>query len=95
MVNLQHTSRIQKYTQKRHSNQLGQKPPIPPFPIWDVDTIEYTNPSTDATYRPKQYPDPISRFATVQPLDRQTDRPTDGLGDRPVRIPAYAPLYWL
>ena len=46
-----------------------------------------THPSTDPTHYPKQHPDPISRFATVHFLDRPTDRPTNGLGDRSVRIP--------
>ena len=32
--------------------------------------------------------------ATVHPPDRQTNRSTDGLGDRPVRIPTYPLLYW-
>ena len=38
------------------------------------------------THHPKQHPDPISRFATIQPPDRQTD----GLGDMSVPTPAYS-----
>ena len=37
-----------------------------------------------------RHPDPVSRFARVHPSDRETDRPTDGLGDRSVPRPAYA-----
>ena len=52
-----------------------------------------THPSTDPTHHPKRHPDPISRFATVHPSDRQTDRPTNRwaiLGNRSVPRPAYA-----
>ena len=44
-------------------------------------------PSLDRSHHhPKQHPDPISRFATVDFPDKE--RPTEGMGDSPVRIPA-------
>ena len=54
-----------------------------PFPS-TISTLSNTPSSTDPTHHPKWHPDPISRFATVHPPDRQTDRPTDGLADRSV-----------
>jgi len=48
----------------------------------------YSHPSADPTYHPKRHPDPISRFSAVHFADRQTDKqtesPTDGLGDKAV-----------
>jgi len=74
-------------------------PKIAHFP-WAISTpIWYSHPSTDPTHHPKRHPDPISRFTTIHPLDRQTDtdrqthRPADWIGDKPVRIPTYALLY--
>ena len=42
--------------------------------------------STDSTHHPKRHLDPLSRFATIHFPNRQTHRPTDGIGDRSVRI---------
>ena len=42
------------------------------------------------THHAKRHPDPISRFATVHPPDRQTDGPTHWIGDRPLPRAAYA-----
>jgi len=45
-------------------------------------------------------PDPISRFATIYPPDRQmpnnqpTERLTDGIDDKPVTTPAYVLLHY-
>jgi len=64
------------------------------LPFDHLHPIQYTHPSTDPTRHSKRQPDPISRFATIHPPDRQTDwqtgRSTDGLGDRSVPT-----LYWL
>jgi len=69
-------------------------PKIAPSLLTISTRFKYTHPSTGPTHHPKRHPDPISRFATVHPPDRQTnrqtDRPTDGLGDRSVPTPAYA-----
>jgi len=50
----------------------------------------YTHPSTDPTLHLKRHPDPTNRFSTIHPPHGQTQ--TDGwsIGDKPVRIPAYA-----
>jgi len=71
-------------------------PKTAPSPSMITASIYYTHAvaSTDITHYPKRHLDPISRFATVHFLgtqtDRPTDRPTEGIGNKPVRIPAYA-----
>jgi len=59
---------------------LNIHPPKLPFLWTDPQTqVRYLpNPWTNLTYRPKPHPYPISNFATVHWIDRQTDRPTDG-----------------
>ena len=67
-----------------HSNQWGKNPQNLPFP---------------SSNTPIPRPTPIIEIhSAVLPqytflTHKQTDRSTDGLGDRPVRIPAYALLY--
>ena len=63
-----------------------------PSPSMTATPIQYTHSSTDLTHHPKWLPHPINRFAIVHTLDRQTDRPTHGIGDNSVRITAYALL---
>jgi len=53
--------------------------------------LHVINPSLTihVTHHPKQHPDLIIHFPQST---HRTDRPTDGLGDKPVRIPTYALL---
>jgi len=44
------------------------------FPSTDLYSHLIIHPSTDPTHHSKRYPDPISRFSTVHPLHRKTDR---------------------
>jgi len=69
-------------------------PHIYPKTAPSLSTISNTYPSTNPTHHPKQHPDPISRFSTIHPPDQTTDIQTDGIGDKCVRISAYAVLYW-
>jgi len=75
-------SRIQKYTQNRHSNHSGRKLPIPPLPLRRCGP-HLIHPSLDRPHSPSQ-------TASRHPWDRPTDRQTDGLGDRSVPRPPYA-----
>jgi len=42
--------------------------------------------SADPTHHCKWHTDPISHFSTINPLERQTHRPTDGIGDKPYAL---------
>ena len=64
---------------------------------WDAEYLfpklsfpsEDLHPSTNPSLTT---PDSISRFATVHPPDRQTDRPTGGLVDVSIPTPAHEAL---
>jgi len=63
----------------------SNSPPKLPFGISPWRSPPHLIPKLDRLHSPPQsYPDPISHFATVHFLDRQTARPRYGIGDNSI-----------
>jgi len=64
------------------SFEAGELISVIPFDNADDQVSHYNlyfhlihpHPLTDSTHHPRWHPDPISRFSTIHPPDRQTDR---------------------
>jgi len=89
IANFLRTSRIHFCFKNTVKNAILIDGGKPPLSLRHVDPSNTFIPRlTPLITRSKRHPDPISRFATIHPPDRESD-----IGDKPVRIPAYALFY--
>ena len=95
IVNFSRTIRIHfcfKNTLKNAIQTDGEKKPQNLlFPLGHVDPHvihQCLGPPNSPPQTASRSNQPIFHSSTTGPRDRRTDRPTDGRGDKPVRIPA-------
>jgi len=83
------------HTGVEYKNTLKTPPPIPPLLLRGCGPLSTTPIPRPTTYHPKRHTPFFHNSPTEQTdrqIGRQTDGPTEGIDDKSVTTPAYAPL---